>query len=125
MAGSAFSGPACARVDKSIAAAETQTGFTFSVCVGAAQGDSRSYAHTLLAALSASDPENAGGRVLVFVDPADRRLEILTSPTARQRLSDRACALTTLSMTTTFGVGDLVGGLINGLRMLADATEST
>lgn len=122
--GSAFSAPASSRIEKSIAAAEEQTGLAFSICVGPAQGDSRKYAESLLTALLGPDPQGALGRVLIFVDPAERQLEILTSALARQRLGDRPCALAALSMTTTFGVGDLVGGLVTGLRMLADATES-
>ena len=35
-------------------------------------------------------------------------------------MPDRACALAVLSMTGSFAAGDLVGGIVNGLRQLSD-----
>ena len=59
--------------------------------------------------------------VLLLVAPGQRRLEIVTGPEARRRVPDRAASLAALSMTTSFSGGDLVGGIVTGLRMLADA----
>ena len=57
-----------------------------------------------------------------IADPTRRELLALLSASARRvrRLPDRACALAVLSMTTSFAAGDLVGGIVNGLRQLSD-----
>jgi len=49
-----------------------------------------------------------------------RRLEIVTGSLAAERISDRVCALASLAMTSSFAAGDLVGGLRNGIQVLAD-----
>jgi hypothetical protein len=49
-----------------------------------------------------------------------RRVEIVTGSSSRRWLDDRACALAVLAMTTSFGAGDLAGGLVNGLRSLGE-----
>ncbi len=67
-----------------------------------------------------SAPDASRG-VIVVVAPGDRQLEIVTGKESSRRLSDRACALAALSMTTAFSGGDLVGGISTGLRMLAEA----
>ena len=56
-----------------------------------------------------------------MVSPGDGLLEIVTGAESARRLSDRACALAALSMTTSFAGGDLVGGIVTGVRMLAEA----
>lgn len=106
------------RLSEAVTTSEQQTGMRFPVYVGEIEGDVESFARGELAKLSYLDPEV----VLVVLDPASRNLQIVTSRAARWRLSDNACALAALSMTTSFGLGDLVGGLVVGLRMLADAT---
>jgi uncharacterized membrane protein YgcG len=65
------------------------------------------------------DPHDAG--VLILVGPGERRLEIMTSAAAKRRLPDSAVGLAVLTMSSSFGVGDLVGGLVNGLRQLSDS----
>ena len=52
---------------------------------------------------------------------SDRQLEIVTGKESSRRLSDRSCALAALSMTTSFAGGDLVGGIVTGVRMLAES----
>jgi hypothetical protein len=47
-------------------------------------------------------------------------VEVVTGSGAARRLPDRACALAVLSMTNSFSSGDLVGGIVNGLRQLSD-----
>ena len=65
-----------------------------------------------------------GGRsqtaVLIVVAPGQRKVEIVTGPGVRRRVPDRVCALAVLSMTNSFASGDLVGGIVNGLRQLSD-----
>jgi hypothetical protein len=45
----------------------------------------------------------------------------MTTQTAGRRITDHAAGLVVLSMTSAFAVGDLVGGIVNGLRQLSDA----
>ena len=93
-----------------------ETGLLFSVYVGSADGDSREYARRLHATLG---PEAQYG-VLLFVDPAAHRLELVTGARARRRLDDRTCGLAAMSMSSAFSVGDLTGGIVSGISMLAD-----
>jgi len=121
-AGSGFTHDQSARLRKACESAEAGSGFRFGLAVGPGEGgDLREEGERALARLIDGRPL---GAVLLLVDPGDRRLEILTTGTARRRLTDAQCALAALSMTTSFGVGDLVGGLVNGLRMLADGAAA-
>lgn len=115
-AGEAFSARQREDITRAIAQAKQACGVRFSVYVGPAEGDSRGFARRLHAALG----PDASHAVLVFVDPANRRLEVVTGPEARRQLDDRSCALAGMSMTTAFVSGDLAGGIVNGLRMLAE-----
>jgi hypothetical protein len=118
-AGSAFTASQAQRLERAAQTAGGQTGLLFSIVVGPGESDDPHIeAERLLAHVVDGRPV---GAALVFVDPARRQLEIVTNAVARHRLDDQACALAALSMTTSFTVGDLVGGLVNGLRMLADA----
>jgi hypothetical protein len=47
-------------------------------------------------------------------------VEVVTGPQARRRLPDRGCKVAVLSMVASFEQDDLAGGLINGLRLLAE-----
>ena len=58
--------------------------------------------------------------MLIAVSPGQQVVEVVTGAAAARRLPDRACALAVLSMTTSFAAGDLVGGIVNGLRQLSD-----
>ncbi|MFL6239251.1 MAG: DUF5130 family protein [Actinomycetes bacterium] len=110
------------QIDEMVRAAQqasAQSGLRFSVYIGQSESDPRVYAERLLAALG----DDAATSVLVLVDPSSRRLEIVTGQTATKRLDDRACGLATLSMTSAFSGGELVGGVVNGLRMLGDSVR--
>jgi hypothetical protein len=104
-----------ARLARAVAAADLATGLSFQVRVGALEGG-REQARALLAAQGATAPDT----VLVAVDPLARTLEIVTGPRAAVALDDRTCALASLTMTTSFAGGDLVGGLCRGVQVLAD-----
>jgi uncharacterized membrane protein YgcG len=105
-------------IDRVLANASQDTGLHFSVFVGEPEGgDVRLYAHRVHAALGDDAPRS----VLVFVAPGSRRLEIVTGRDARQRLPERPCGLAALAMASSFGGGNLVDGIVNGVRMLADA----
>lgn len=106
------------RIERSRRAAEQATGLRFWVRVGPFAGTPRLEAERLLTNL-VDDPHDAG--VLILVGPEERRLEVMTTATAKRRLPDPAVGLAVLAMTSSFGVGDLVGGLVNGLRQLSDS----
>ncbi len=104
------------RVDEALAAADRETGLTFSVYVGDLEGLTREAAERLHAQLG----DHAHCTVLMAVSPNQKVLEIVTGSEARRAIPDRVCALAVLSMTAAFEGGDLAGGLVTGLRMLAD-----
>lgn len=104
-------------ISRACSTASSESGLFFSVFVGPVEGEIRDHAERLHAALGAV----ASRAVLVLVAPGDRQLEIVTGKESARRLSDRACALAALSMTTAFSGGDLVGGVVTGLRMLSEA----
>ena len=103
------------RIDEALTAADSHTGLTFSVYVGPLTEPTRAHAERLHDQLT--DSANA---VLLAISPNQRVLEIVTGEQASKRLPRQACALAALSMTASFGGGDLAGGIINGIRMLAD-----
>lgn len=104
------------RIDEALSAADRETGLTFSVYVSELDEPTRAAAARLLERLP--HPAEA---VLVAVSPGQRVLEIVTGADTVRRLPDRVCALAALSMTASFGGGDLTGGIVTGLRMLADS----
>lgn len=104
-------------IGRATATASSESGLHFSVYIGGADGDVRDAAEKLHAALGPA----ASSAVLVLVSPGDRLLEIVTGKVSARRLSDRSCALAALSMTTSFAGGDLVGGIVTGLRMLSES----
>jgi uncharacterized membrane protein YgcG len=104
-------------IERVVEVAESETGLRFSVFVGNVDGDIRDAAESRHAGFG----DDAPNTVLVVVSPGDRLLEIVTGDAVSRRLSDRACALAALSMTTSFAGGDLAGGIVTGVRMLAEA----
>jgi uncharacterized membrane protein YgcG len=87
---------------------------SFRLYVGALE-HGRESALEQLAARGASAPET----VLVAVDPGSRGLEIVTGSRAATAIDDHSCALAALAMTSSFSAGDLVGGIRNGVAILA------
>jgi hypothetical protein len=81
-------------------------------------GDVRAFAEQAHASLG----DRAPNAVLVLVAPNARRVEIVMGAGMRGRLTDRDCALAALSMTSSFSGGDLAGGILHGVRMLAQRT---
>lgn len=113
--GDAFSATERHEIDKAIRDAETVCRYEFSVFIGASEGESRPFAVRLHSALAAP-----GRSVLVMVDPSARLVEIVTGAEARRDLDDAEVKLAALSMQTAFATGDLVGGVKQGVLMLAD-----
>lgn len=102
-------------LSRSVESTERATGLSVVVHVGPLP-DGRASAEALLA----RQGDAAQGTVVVAVDPASRRLEIVTGSRAGAQVDDRTCGLASLAMTSSFVAGDLVGGLRNGLQVLAD-----
>lgn len=86
----------------------------FSVYVGPLELPTRGHAERMFDRLTDS-------AVLLAVSPGQRVVHIVTGPASAQRLPNRACALAALTMRASFSNGDLTGGLVNGLRTLADS----
>ncbi|WP_433242322.1 DUF5130 family protein [Streptosporangium sp. CA-135522] len=103
-------------VREALRAAERRTGLRFAAYLGPAIGPCRHFSERLHAALG----EEAGRAVLVFVDPEGRALEIVTGPQAGRRLLDGECRLAAASMAAAIDMGDLAGGLVAGVTLLAD-----
>jgi uncharacterized membrane protein YgcG len=113
--GDGFTDEQRARLARSVDATEQATGLNLVLHVGGlAHG--RASAESLLVACG----EAADASVVVAVDPSARGLEIVTGRQAAAVLDDRTCALVALAMTSSFSAGDLVGGIRNGLQVMAD-----
>jgi hypothetical protein len=104
------------RLDEALTMSTRETGITFSVYVGALEEPTHEHAERLHAQFGDAAPD----AVLVAVSPGQRMLDIVTGQQAAKRLPDRSLALAALSMRASFSSGDLIGGLVNGLRMLSD-----
>jgi hypothetical protein len=104
-----------ARLDEALTLASRETGLLFSVYLGDLGEDPEKRVHELHDEL-----EGSVEAVLVAVSPGQRYVEVVTGPEARLRLPDRGAKLAIMSMVASFKEGDLLGGLLSGLRMLAD-----
>ena len=113
--GDAFSPAQRHEIDKAIRDAETLSRIEFSVYVGHSEGETRPFAERLHAALVA--PARS---VLVLVDPAAKRLEVVTGADAHRSLGDAEVKLAALTMESAFAAGDLVGGITRGVQQLAE-----
>lgn len=111
-----FSFRELARLDEALTMSSRETGLRFTLYVGDLGSPTRPRAEELHARSGGSTAE----AVLIAVSPGQRVVEVVTGSAAARRLPDRACALAVLSMTTAFAGGDLVGGIVNGLRQLSD-----
>ena len=105
-----------ARLDEALTMSSRETGLRFTLYIGELGKRTRIRAEELFAQ-SGHDLANS---VLLAISPGQRVVEVVTGPTSARRIPDRACALAVLSMTNSFAAGDLVGGIVNGLRQLSD-----
>ena len=103
------------RLDEALTLASRDSGLRFSVYLGELGASPTERAQRLHAEL-----EGSSEAVLVAVSPEQRVVEVVTGPEARVRLPDRGAKLAVMSMVASFKEGDLLGGLLSGLRMLAD-----
>jgi uncharacterized protein DUF5130 len=113
---SIFSWQELARLDEALTMSSRETGLRFTLYVGDLGKRTRIRAEELFAQSGGDLAES----VLIAVSPGQRVVEVVTGAGASRRMPDRACALAVLSMTNTFAGGDLVGGIVNGLRQLSD-----
>lgn len=102
------------RLDEALTLSSRESGLAFSVYVGELAAPPRAHAEALFEKLGTDS-------VLIAVSPGQRCLHIVTGDDSAKRLPNRACALAALAMRATFSNGDLVGGIVIGLRMLADS----
>jgi uncharacterized membrane protein YgcG len=112
--GDGFTASQKASIDKAIRDAETVCRYEFSVFVGKAEGDPRAFAERLHSALVA--PSHS---VLLMVDPVGRSVEVVTGAEVHRDLDDNEVRLAIAEMQTQFAVGDLCGGIVRGINMLA------
>lgn len=109
-----------ARIDEALTLASRETGLLFSVYVGPLGAAPREAAEQLFGKLAA----RAESPVLLAVSPAERRMEIVTGGESARRIPNRVAGLAALAMRASFSSGDLTGGIVSGLRQLADAAGS-
>jgi hypothetical protein len=105
-----------ARLDEALTMSSRETGLRFTLYLGDLGTRTRVQAEEL----HGRSGGNSSDSVLIAVSPGQKVVEVVTGAGASRRLPDRACALAVLSMTTSFAAGDLVGGIVNGLRQLSD-----
>jgi uncharacterized membrane protein YgcG len=102
-------------IDKAIRAAEQACRYEFSVFVGQAGEHPRQFAQRLHGSLVVPDRS-----ILILVDPTARAIEVVTGAQVRRTLADSEVALAVLAMQSAFSAGDLVGGLRQGIAILAE-----
>jgi len=116
-----FSTVQLARLDEALTLASRETALNFSVYIGELDGaDTRQAAEKLHGSIG----PGASDAVLIAVSPGQRVVEVVTGSEAFHRLPDRGAKLAVMSMVASFKEGDLIGGLVSGLRMLADQAGS-
>lgn len=103
------------RVGEAVDTAEETTGLQFCVVLGPAEGDAHAHAEALFVQAGL----HLRPAVLVLVAPDQRRVEVVTSPAVRERVSDAACAEAVADMTQRFATGDIAGGIVAGVDRLA------
>ncbi len=112
-----FSNVQLARLDEALTLASRQTGIRFTVYLGELGPLPQAKAEELHATLGTA----AATSVVVAVSPGERVVEVVTGEESAVRLPDGVCKAAVLSMVVSFQRGDLVGGILNGLRVMAEA----
>lgn len=104
------------RLAEALTRGSQESGINFSVLIGDLGADRRG----AVAAKHRSFGYDARNTCLIAVSPNERAIEIGVGEIAAKRLPDRVCELAVASMQSSFAGGDLIGGLVNALRTLAD-----
>jgi hypothetical protein len=114
-----FSPMQLSRLDEALTLASRETGMMFSIYLGDLGDEPKARTRELHDQLDGSVEA-----VLVAVSPGQRVVHVVTGAEARLRLPDRLAKLAVMSMVASFKEGDLLGGMLSGLRMLADQAGS-
>ena len=104
------------RLSEAITMSSRESEINFSIYIGDLGSDRRGE----VASRHRSFGAQAANTCLIAVSPNEHAVEIGVGEQAAKRLSDRSCQLAVASMVSSFQGGDLVGGIINGLRLLSD-----
>ncbi len=112
--GDSFSRLQRIELERVVEQAEARSGLAFSLYVGPLP-----HGRTSAEAMHAGGTDPASS-VLVAVDPGGRTLQIVTGSRAALRCDARTCGLAAAAMTASFGAGDLLGGIRNGLALLGE-----
>jgi uncharacterized membrane protein YgcG len=105
-------------IDEAVQEAEAVTGLQFCVYLGPVDEDSRAQAEKMF--VDAGLVQRPA--VLVLVAPDQHKIEIVTAPDAKERLTDEECALALQEMTPYFVRNEFVEGLVVGLHELSERT---
>lgn len=106
------------RVARAVDEAEWLTGLELCVYFGAiGEADPRARAEEMFVEAGL----HARPAVLVVVAPDQRRVEVVTAPAVRDRISDEEAAAAVAEMTSRLALGQPVAGLVAGIRRLAAA----
>ena len=100
--------------------AEEATGLQICVYIGPGEDDTRAHAEGLLVQAGLQTRP----AILVLVEPVRRRVEVVTAPEARARVDDATSELAVATMTRQFARGDLAGGIVAAVDLLAAAAGS-
>lgn len=111
-----FSASQLSRLDEALTLAGRESGLLFTLWIGELGERSRDRAEELHASLGASAPD----AVVIAVSPGERVVELVTGEESSRRIDDRGAKLAIVSMVNSFRESDLVGGLVDGITMLAD-----
>lgn len=109
------------RIESAVERARSENGLDVSVLVGDLELDDLTQFRAAAEKLHAALGDRSPAAVLLVVAPGQRRVEVVTGPQVRRRVPDRVSALAVLSMTSAFRGGDLVGGIVDAVRQIADA----
>ena len=109
------------RIEATVKRAQVENGLDLSVLIGDIELDDLTRFRPAAEKLHAALGDRSPAAVLLVVAPGQRRVEVVTGPLVRRRVPDRVSALAVLSMTSTFRGGDLVGGIVDAIRQIADA----
>ncbi len=115
-----FSSSQLSRIDEALTRTSADTGLLFTLWVGALGARTRERAEELHATLG----DSAADAVLVAVSPGERVVEVVTGEESVRRVDDQGAKIAVGSMVSRFTEGDLVGGIVEGLRVLGDHAGS-
>ena len=118
MAGERISKADRQAIDDAVRDAESKTGLQFCVYLGPVGGDPREHAERAFVEAGLHDRP----AVLVLVAPDHKRVEVVTAPDVRQRLTDDECEAAIAEMTPYFARNDFTAGLVVGIGELAERT---